>query len=92
MSGQVLGAWVQNASFLGAAAALVLFLGFYTLFALGVVRQALLLNSLLKTKLALLIQLLSLAHFLFGAVVFVFSLFYFQNIWREFFELLWRRF
>lgn len=85
MSGQVLGTWVQDISFLGAATALVLFLGLYTLFALVVVRQTLLLNSLLKTKLALFMQLLSLLHFLLGATVFVFSLFYFQNVWRGFF-------
>lgn len=80
MSGQVLGAWVYNAGSLGAVAALVLFLGFYTLFALVVVRQTLLLNSLLKTRPALMIQLLSFAHFLLGVLIFIFSLLYFRGV------------
>lgn len=82
MTEQVLGTWVENASFLGAAAVLVAFLGAHLLFTLLLLRQTVLLNSLLKTRSEFFIQVLSFAHFLFGLVVFVIALVYFP--WKKF--------
>lgn len=84
-SGQVLGLWVQNTSSLCAALVLASFLFFYLLFTLLVVRQTVLLNSLLKTQLAPLIYFLSLIHFFFGLAVLIFSLFYLRTAWLAFF-------
>lgn len=76
VSGEILGLWVTNLSYLLGALMMVSLLGLYLLFAIMVVRQTLLLNSLLETKASYFLKALAYLHLLFSLVLFLLSVVY----------------
>lgn len=79
VNGEVLGIWVTNISYLLGALMIVSLLGFYFLFAVMVVRQTLLLNSLLETQASYFLKPLAYLHLLFALILFILSLFYLRQ-------------
>ncbi len=75
-SGEVLGLWAVNTSFLIGGVMMFGLLLLYSVFAFMVVRQAALLNSLLETGAASAMKLLAYLHMLLALIVLVISVFY----------------
>lgn len=78
VGGEVLGLWVTNLSYLLGALMMVSLLGLYFVFATMVVRQTLLLNSLLETKASYFLKPLAYLHLLFSLILFLLSVVYLQ--------------
>lgn len=79
VTGEVLGAWVTSFSYFLGAVMSVSLLGLYLLFAVLVVRQTILLNSLLETRASLVLKPLAYLHFIFALLIFVLSLIYLRQ-------------
>lgn len=79
VTGEVLGAWVTNFSYILGAVMTVSLLGLYLLFAVMVVRQTLLLNSLLETRASLVLKPLAYLHLIFALLIFILSLIYLRQ-------------
>lgn len=76
ITGDVLGIWALNTSYLVGGLMMLGLLLLYTVFAFMVVRQAALLNNLLETRAASAMRLLSLLHLLLALILLIISLFY----------------
>ncbi|MEK7611440.1 MAG: DUF5657 family protein [Patescibacteria group bacterium] len=79
VTGEILGTWVTNFSYILGAVMTVSLLGLYLLFAVMVVRQTLLLNSLLETQASLVLKPLAYLHFIFALLIFILSLVYLRQ-------------
>lgn len=79
VTGEVLGTWVTNFSYILGAVMTVSLLGLYLLFAVMVVRQTLLLNSLLETRASLVLKPLAYLHLVFALFIFLLSLIYLRQ-------------